>query len=435
MIRKLIIFLLILTLSFTLFCGCSADEQKKDIVQSKPTDYKEMMSYWKDGSYNSPVLCWYFDEADQKWLENSAEEFEKKYGISVNVVRYDGVQMLEDINQANRTGAGPDLYIMGNDQLEFAVLGGIASENTCFDNDFWKDNYPEVSKQALTYKEKQYGYPIYFDTYCLVYDSKLLKDAPASIDDILDFLDEYEDTGSTKAIFRWDVADPYINTMFVAAYADLFGENGDDDSSFSINGDKEIEAMKYYQSLSEFLWMDKTNISHETIINRIKDGTLVLGLCKSDILPVLYEMKKNVTSESTASENYADDTDYKIAYVPSLTKELSSECLSTTYGAFINPYTDNNDAANMFALYLSYEASDKQFTANGKIPVKSPGDGFDDMQKVIYAQYINSKAVPKTMLLGDYIQEGGIIYDAIWEGKDVKEQLDKLQTIMEEKMK
>ncbi len=57
------------------------------------------------------------------------------------------------------------------------------------------------------------------------------------------------------------------------------------------------------------------------------------------------------------------------------------------------------------------------------------------MQAVIYAQYLNSKPVPKVMVLGDYLTESGIAFDAIWEGKDVKEQLDRLQSIMEEKIK
>ena len=503
MYKKILAFIITITVIAFLLSGCGDKAPQENTAVSKPESYDEMMSYWKNEAEDLPIVCWYSDETDKDWLETSAKEFEKQYGIPVNVVRYDGVQMLEDINRSNREGSGPDMYITGNDQLEFAVLGGIVTENTSFDDDFWKENYPEVAKRALTYKEKQYGYPLYFDTYCLVYDAELLNDAPASIDDILVFLDEYEDTGSTKAVFRWDVADPYINTMFVAAYADLFGENGDDGSSFMINGDKETEAMKYYQSLSEFLWMDKTNISHETVINRIKEGTLVLGLCKSDILPVLYEMSdaetdNNAGEESDAGtgDNAGEETDaetgdnageeteaetgdnageeteaetgdnaggeleaetgdnavgesetetgdnsdesktnYKISYVPSLTADLSSACLSTTYGAFINPYGSNNKAANMFALYLSCGAVDKQFSGNGRLPVKAPENGFDDLQMVIYAQYINSKAVPKVMSFGDYIQESGITYDAIWEGADAKEELDKLQEIMERKLK
>lgn len=358
-------------------------------------------------------------------------KFEKEYSVKVNLVYYDGVSFFDDMNQANQKGNGPDVYLMGNDQLELARNSGMAEENMWLDEAFWKENYPAVAKDAVTYQDRQYGYPVYFDTYCLVYDANLLENAPASIDDILTFLDAYEDTGSTKAVFRWDVADPYINSMFIASYANLFGEKGDSASEFKVNDEKSIAAMEYFQSLSAYLWMDKSNISHDTVMNRIKDGTLVLGLCKSDILPTLYEMQ----STEQKGEEDKDVTNYQVSYVPSLTEELSSTTFSTTYGAFINPYGKDTALGNMFAFYLSYGCAKDQYSGNGKLPVINQNESFDAMQKVIYAQYLNSKPIPKVMVLGDYLTESGIAFDAIWDGKDAKEQLDWLQNTMEQKIK
>ena len=461
--NKYIAFIISLVMSVTMLTGCTMQnnsvntENSEAGINGAPVTLESMMGQWKKEKTGDTVTCWYTDLDDQRWLAYRALDFEKEYGIKVELVYYDGAQLFNDINQADQNGVGPDMYIMGNDRLEFAVTGGMAEENTAFDEAFWQDNYPETAKRAFNYKGKQYGYPIYFDTYCLVYDANLLTTAPASIDDILAFLDEYEDTGSTKAVFRWDVADPYINSMFVASYADIFGENGDDITSFSINGEQEVKAMEYFQSLSAYLWMDKTNISHDTVMNRIKEGTLVLGLCKSDILPVLYEMQgsasdtkdsQSVEDQGEADTGEAEDqveteaegeeeaetTNYQVSYVPSLTEELSSTCYSTTYGAFINPYGNNIAGGNMFALYLSYEDQERQFAGNGKLPVTNQKFHFDEMQTVMYAQYQNSKPVPKTMLLGDYLMESGIAFDAIWSGADAKEELDKLQTVMEEKM-
>lgn len=456
------VFFLSITMLVSVMNGCGVEKQTEERTDNIPITFDNLMSEWKKDNKEASTVCWYTDMADQRWLAQQAQDFEKEYGIKVELVYYDGAQLFEDMNQANQIKSGPDVYIMGNDRLEFAITGGMAEVNDAFDDAFWTDNYPEVSKKALNYKGKQYGYPIYFDTYCLVYDANLLENAPASIDDILAFLDEYEDTGSTKAVFRWDVADPYINSMFIASYANLFGENGDDITSFSINGEQEVKAMEYFQSLSAYLWMDKTNISHDTVMNRIKEGTLVLGLCKSDMLPVLYEMKQGADSESSDASGAAgeadesgledtldetgegeqedasgdtDKTDYRVAYVPSLTAELSSTCFSTTYGAFINPYGNNLTAGNMFALYLSYEDQSKQYIGNGKLPVINQKYHFDEMQTVLYAQYQNSKPVPKTMLLGDYLTESSITFDAIWDGEDAKEELDKLQAAMEERMR
>lgn len=430
--------------------GCGT--QKKETAQEKqPVTYENGMNDWKAQVKTKELTCWYTSDADKTFLESAAKGFEDTYGITVHPVYYDGVSLFEDMNQANQQQQGPDVYVMGNDQLEYAVSGGMAEENTTFDEAFWQQEYPVTAKQAMTYQGKQYGYPVYFDTYCLVYDANLLENAPASIDDILAFLDEYEDTGSTKAVFRWDVADPYVNTMFLASYANLFGENGDESASLEVNNEQCVAAMQYFQSLSAYLWMDKSNISHDTVMNRIKDGTLVLGLCKSDILPTLYEMQGQQNTETPdesqtdttqegdvaeeGKEEPKDATNYQIAYVPSLTAELSSTTLSTTYGAFVNPYANDTAAGNLFAFYLSYACSEQQYAGNGKLPVRNLGDGFDAMQSVLYAQYLNSKPVPKVMVLGDYLVDSGIAFDAIWDGQDAAEQLNWLQTTLQEKIK
>ncbi len=486
-----------------LLSGCqgASGEQEAEPERTAAT-YEEQMELWKEqASPDREITCWYTSEADRTWIEQCAENFKEQYGLSVSPVYYDGVSLFEDMNSAALKNAAPDVYLAGNDQMELAALSGMALPNAAVNDVFWKESYPETAVKAVTYRGQRYGYPVYFDTYCLVYDAKLLKQAPASMDEILDFLDEYEDTGSTKAIFRWDVADPYINTMFYAAYVDLFGENGDQADSFQVNNEKSVAAMEYFQSLSEYLWMNKKNISHDTVRSRIKDGTLVLGLCKSDILPTLYEMQAGTGAEGadvagqktggastgqeaegtagqetegtagqeagetagqdtegtagqetegtagqeaegtdeTAQEAEAarveDETDYRVSYVPSLTADLASRTLSTTCAAMVNPYGQSTAGGEMFALYLSYACADGQFAGNGKLPVRAGETELDGMQSIIYAQYSNSQPVPKVMVLGDYMAESGIVFDAIWSGHDVKEQLAKLQSVMEEKLR
>lgn len=408
-------------LSFIFGCSFRKDNANHPDEQAAIT-YENLMKEWKENAHADEMVCWYTEASDKEWLTGMAEDFRKEYGIQVDLVYYDGVSFYEDMNTANQKGNGPDVYMCGNDQLELVRNSGLAEENTIYNETFWKENYPEIAKRAVTFKGKQYGYPVYFDTYCLVYDAKLLETAPASMDDILTFADEYSDTGATKAILRWDVADPYINTMFLAAYADLFGKEGDDAQSFQIYNRKTVETMTYFNSISEYMWMDKNNISHDIVKNRIKEGTLVLGLCKTDVLGVLEEA------------NHLDEVEYKISYMPSLTSELLSKPYSTTYIAMVNPYAKDESLANMFACYLSLGNPKGQFEENGKLPVVDEKDMMDENQSVIYAQYVNSTPVPKVMVFGDYISESAITFDAIWDGKDVDEQLSHLQNRMEEKI-
>lgn len=440
-VKKILLQVCFILLISTLF-GCDGKKAETDNEQQQPVNYENLMKQWKESATSDSLTCWFVDGSDKEWLEKVAQQFEKEYAIKVNLVHYDGVSLFEDMNVSNQKGEGPDLYIIGNDQIQLAAESGMAQTNTYLDELYWKDNYPTVAKQAFTYKEKQYGYPVYFDTYCLVYDANLLETAPKSIDDILAFLDEYEDTGSTKAVFRWDVADPYINSMFISSYADLFGENGDEADKIKVNNEMCVKSMEYFQSLSAYLWMDKNNISHDIIRKRIQEGTLVLGLCKSDILPMLYEMQttsENNTDQSDETqeqeESIQNTCNYQVTFVPDLTKEMSTTSFSTTYGAFINPYGNSTETGNMFALYLSVGCAHLQYEGNGKLPVVNQHDKFETMQKIVYEQYLKSKPVPKVTTLGDYLSESGIVYDNIWSGENAKEQLDALQQTLEEKIK
>ena len=85
----------------------------------------------------------------------------------------------------------------------------------------------------------------------------------------------------------------------------------------------------------------------------------------------------------------------------------------------------------MFAAYVSIKHPELQYEGNGKLPVINQKDGFDEKQSIIYAQYLNSTPVPKVMILGDYMNESAIAFDAIWEGKDVETQLSSLQEKMD----
>ncbi len=423
--RKRILFFIGIGLLICSFISGCGNQEKKE--KTEPVQYETLMDSFKKNVENTSLTCWYTETSDKEWLTKMAELFEKEYNIGVDLVYYDGVSMFEDINQANKNGTGPEVYLCGNDQLELARGSGLALQNEGYDSAFWKAHYPAVAKEAVTFKGHQYGYPVYFDTYCLVYDGNLLKDAPASMDDILAFADEYSDTGSTKAILRWDVADPYINTMFIAAYANIFGEHGDDSSMLQVYNQDTVAAMEYFHSLSEYMWMDKNNISHDIVKKRIEDGTLVLGLCKSDILPILDNQQKQSKKRSEEQEG----VNYKVSFVPSLTDRLSSKIYSTTYIAMVNPYGSEEALGNMFACFLSMGHPELQYEMNGKLPVVNQKDGFNENQSVLYAQYLNSSPIPKVMRLGDFMSESAIVYDGIWAGKDVEEQLNLLQGKMD----
>lgn len=411
--------ILVLGLSINLF-GCenkekTNNENKPGEVTSGYDSYKEMEnSLVKNISGNTEIEYWYTSESDTAYLQSAADVFFERYGIKVTLNLYSGIDYLGDINKANTKDKGPDIFMLSNDQIKKANLAGLISENTTFSHKFLRDNYPSVVKNALISEEKTYGYPVYFDTCFLVYNSSLVEKAPKTIDEILEFANDFEDTEGNKTIFKWNVADPFYDYMFLGGYTNVLGDFGEDTSNFNVTSDKTIETMTYFQSLSQYFSMDADDNSYEEIKKEVTEGTLIYSICKTDFLRELAN----------------EDSVYKLAALPKLTTELEISPISITYGAMINEYSDNKAAANLFSAFISYEYADKEYSTNYKISCRDNIDRTDDNEKIIFKQYADSKAIPKALEMGDFWIYSEIAFKNIWKGKDVKTELTTFQENM-----
>lgn len=415
---KVLALIICITLMFNLF-GC--DRKEDVVIQTNNFDtYKEMEDYLMSGvSEGTSITLWYTDESDEVYLSKAAGEFEKSYNIKVSLNLYDGMDYLEDINNENINGQGPDIFILSNDQIRKANLSGLVDENDMYSDVFLNSNYPIVTKNAITTDANQYGYPIYFDTYFMVYNSELAEKSPTTIEEILDFASEFEDEEGNKTIFKWNVADPYFDYMFIGKYANILGDFGEDKSIFDLTTDNSIASMNYYQSLSQYFSMDSDSNTYSEIKKKIDEGTLIFSICKTDIIDYI-----------TNTEN-----PYKIAELPDLTEELESLPVSVTYSAMVNDYSNNKAAAKLFAAYLSYEYVTNQYSLNNKVATRTSFDRSDENEIVVSKQYINSAPIPKVLEMGDFWTYGEIAFKNIWNGNDVETELNQFEENMAQRFK
>lgn len=403
--------LLSTVMCMTLFSGCGK-EQAQTTEEIIPVTYETMEADCiKDINKDDALTFWYTDDSDTAYFEKAAEEFETRYGVPVECVLYEELDYLEAINQftVSQEEKTPDLFVLSNSQIQKAYMAGFLEANTLYDDDFWAGEYPVVTKKALTLGEKQYGYPLYFDTCFLVYDSSITT-APATVNDILTFTDSFEDNENQREIFAWDLADPGINYMFLGAYAVLFGENGDDINSFDITNENVAAAMTYYQTLSEYFSLDVETGNYDFVKAGLTEQKLIYAICKTDMLSVI-----------NSGENQ-----YQAAAIPNLTEELASSAASTTYTANVNVYGDNKQAAHLFAAFLSYEYAGEEYALSGKLSTRQTIEALGQNEAVIYNQYVNSNAMPKALQSSDFWNYSEIMFYNIWNGEDVQEQLQQL---------
>lgn len=364
------------------------------------------------------LVFWYNDAVEAPYYEAAAAEFHARYGVEIICEYKEDVYYLDAINEAQINGEGPDVFIASNDQVRKAYLAGLTTSNTLYTDEFWQEHYPEVARNAFTTEDKQIGYPIYLDTCMMIYDTAITE-KPLTFGSITDFAVNFEDETNSKVLFRWDISDPYCDYLYLGTGARIFGENGEDISVFDVNNDSVIQNMTYYQSLREYFSLDVDTSSYEQIKSELTNGTLVYGIVKTDVLAEL--------------SGYGST--YALCPVPALSDTLSTQDLSTTYGAFVSSYSKHSEYANLFAAFLSYEYAENAFGLTKRVAVCSTIDHEDVNETSVYEQYCQSIPAPKALESGDFWIYMEICFKNIWNGNDVASEMEELQNQMNIRLK
>ncbi len=426
------------------------------------------------------LYLWYTDEALTDYLNSVAVSYsEYQEDVRVVPIYTSGREYLETINQTSlHSEEVPDLYIVSNDSLEKAYLAGLASEVKMPEGVLPMEKlFPETAVSAVTYHDKQIGYPFYFETSCFLYNETYLKDwaaaqieaeldaqaaeealqqleeegepqedeaaasdtdgsaqtdvideeavnarveqtLPKTIDDILAFADVYDAPEQVEAVFKWDVSDIFYNYFFVGDYIDVGGKNGDQSDSIHIYNENAIKCLRVYQSLNQFFSIDTKEISYDGVLQDFMEGKIVYTVATTDAISKIESAK--------AEGNFAYD--YGVSTVPNVSEDLSSASLSVTQCVVVNGYSAKKEMANDFAVYLTEYATDTLYARTGKLPVyDNGGNTYDDPNKAAFLQeYMNSVPMPKMIETSNFWVELEIAFAKIWEGDDANDDLKAL---------
>lgn len=422
--------------------------------------------------HRETLYLWYADETLTDYLNSVAVSYgEYQQEVRVIPVYTPGLEYLETINQASlQTEEVPDLYIVSNDSLEKAYLAGLACEVKQPEGvASMTDTLPLSAVRAVTYHDKQIGYPFYYETSCLLYnrtyledwaraqieaerDQALAEDAqeqadsgnveeeiketqvqeeiseedvqakveetiPQTIDEILSFADVYDAPEQVEAIFKWDVSDIFYNYFIVGKYMDVGGENGDNADSIHIYNENAIRALRVYQNLNQFFSIDTKEISYDGVLQDFLDGKIVYTVATSDALSKLEK----------AREEGGFSYEYGVSRVPDVSGELESASLSVTQCVGINGYSTKKEMANAFAVYLTRYNTKDLYGRTGKLPVHSDGEPYDDPNAAAFLEeYARSVPMPKMIETSNFWVELEIAFARIWEGEDANNELKAL---------
>ena len=419
--------------------------------------------------HRDTLYLWYTDEALTDYL-NSVVVSYSEYQDDVRVVPVytSGLEYLETINQASlQTQEVPDLYIVSNDSLEKAYLAGLASEVRIPQGVLpMAEILPGTAVQAVTYRDKQIGYPFYYETSCFLYNRTYLEDwaraqleaqrdeeiaresqeqadsgdveeeaagevtmeeisdeavaakieetLPQTIDDILAFADVYDAPEQVEAVFKWDVSDIFYNYFFAGNYMDVGGASGDRSDSIHIYNEDAIRCLRVYQDLNQFFSIDPKEISYDGVLQDFIDGKIVYTVATSDALSRIEQAK----------EEGDFIYEYGMSKLPDVSENLQSSSLSVTQCVAVNGYSTQKQEANDFAVYLTEYAAEDLFARTGKLPVYAGGSTYENPNVAAFLEeYQNSVPMPKMIETSNFWVELEIAFAKIWMGDDANDSL------------
>lgn len=422
--------------------------------------------------HRETLYLWYADEGLTDYLNGVAVAY-SEYQDEVRVVPVytQGLEYLETINQASLQGEEvPDLYIVSNDSLEKAYLAGLACEVKLPEGaQTMEELLPETAVRAVTYHDKQIGYPFYFETSCLLYnrtyleewakaqitaerdqaaaqdaqeqadsgdveeeiqetqeeqevsreeiEAKIEEAIPETIDQILSFADVYDAPEQVEAVFKWDVSDIFYNYFIVGNYIDVGGKNGDNADSIGIYNENAIKALRVYQNLNQFFSIDTKEISYDGVLQDFLDGKIVYTVATTDALSKLEK----------ARGDGAFSYEYGVSRVPDVSGELGSASLSVTQCVGVNGYSTKKEMANDFAVYLTQYNTQELSVRTGKLPVYCDGGTYDDPNAAAFLEeYARSVPMPKMIETSNFWVQLEIAFARIWEGADANDELRSL---------
>lgn len=464
--------------------GMNAFEVKETgTEQSEATEEAGEIFSSPFSSADAVLHIWYTDETLTDYINSVALNYYEDTNVRVVPVLQSGLDYLDAINEASLAGNedAPDLYIITNDCLEKANLMGLA--NPVWDTSSILSNrsYSETALNAVTYKGQKVGYPFYFETSVLLYNKTYLQDiaqseienaaqeqensnlielydmegvevtddgetgqeaqepavenapvsaeteekareiAPSTIDDILEFADNYNAPENVEAIFKWDVSDIFYNYFMTGNYINVGGESGDDISAINIYNEEAIRCLEVYQNLNQFFSIDADEVSYDSVLQEFMEGKTIFTVATTDAVAKLEEAKQK------GEFPY----EYEVTTLPDVSDTLLSRGLSVTYAAAINGYGRNYEYANEFAKYLTYDFSDRLYSRSGKVASKMQAE-YDYPALAGYMQeYSDSIPLPKMLETSNFWIQLEICFTKAWMGEDVNGLLKELsQQIM-----
>lgn len=360
------------------------------------------------------LLVWEAEGTELDFMKAAAEAYQKDHPNVAfefaGVSHTDAVQKLELDGPA---GVGADVFAAPHDKLGQIMAGQLVLPVGEAAAKLVSEGFAPAAKASVSYEGAIMGYPSAIETYALFYNKDLIKEAPKTWDEVIAFCKGYNDAAQNKFGLVWEVSAPYYNYIFLSAYgADLFGPEGTDQAKHSINTPEAIKGMQYFQSLKDLILPVKAEDMN---------GSFCSGSFMETKTAAMY-----ITGPWSIKTALDAKINLGIAPLPAL-PECSNPptSFSGVRANFVSAFSKHPDEAKAFAEFLltapmQKMRSDMTQTISPSNEVVSDNPYFAGIAE----QTKFAKPMPSIPAMDGYWASMGPAFNNIWNGTDVKTELD-----------
>lgn len=364
------------------------------------------------------LKVWESEGPEKAFITYAARQY-KKVDPSVKIT-YEPVGSKDarsKIELDGPAGVGADIFVAPHDHIGALVEGGHVLPVD--DADTYLANFEDVAKIGASYGGVVYGYPLGAETYALFYNKSLVKEAPKTWDEVISFAKTFNNKAEGKYALVWEVGDGYYGYMFMASFdAPLFGPNGDDRKQHNLNSPNAIKGLTFFQNLrKQILDVPATDVSKDFCNAKFSEGKAAMI----------------ITGPWSITSFKKSGVDFGITTIPAFPgSNHPGKTFSGIRLAFVSSYSENPEQAKAFAKFLtSKEMLEKRYEMTDQIPPRKDINATGELSKGIKAQLAYASPMPTIPQLGTYWSSMNSAYSGIWDGDDVRKDLNAAAAAME----
>ncbi|HHT14271.1 MAG: maltose ABC transporter substrate-binding protein [Christensenellales bacterium] len=367
------------------------------------------------------LVVWEADGVEGDFIKQAAEKYTE---LNPNVkFTFEGVSHTDAVQKLELdgpTGLGADVFAAPHDKLGQIVVGQLALPLSDSATETLKNTFMPAAQAGVTYDGVAYGYPTAIETYALFYNKDLIAEAPKTWEEVVEFANTYNDVANNKFAMVWEVSAPYYNYIFMSAYgADLFGPEGTDQDQHDINSEAAVKGLGYFQSLRDKMLPVKA----EDLT-----GSFCGGAFTETKTAAMY-----ITGPWSIDGAVKAGINLGIAPIPMLPEtENPPASFSGIRAMFVSAFSEHPEEAKAFAEFLLTPEmqklrSDVTSTISPNTGVTSDNPYFAGIME----QAGFAKPMPSIPAMDGYWSSMGPAFNNIWNGNDVKTELDAAAQVVE----